>query len=64
MIVLWWLFIASQFPFDYILPIIMMEQNMKMSKELDPLKHLSTKMQEVTSNVPITEKNEKQYIRL
>ena len=64
MTVLWWLFIASQFPFDYILPIIMMEQNMKKSKKLDPSKHLSTKMQEVTSNVAITEKNEKQNVRL
>ena len=28
------------------------------------MKHLSTKIQKVTSNVVITEKNEKQYFRL
>ena len=30
----------------------------KGAKELDPLEHLSTKIEEVTSNVAITEKNE------
>ena len=33
-------------------------------KGLVQLKHLSTKIKEVTSNAAITEKNEKQYIRL
>ena len=31
----------------------------KGTKELEELKHLSTKIQKVTSNVVITEKNEK-----
>ena len=36
----------------------------KDTKEFEQLKHLSTKIQEVTSNVAITEKNEKQHGRL
>ena len=36
----------------------------KDTRELEQLKHLSTKIQEVTSNVAITEKNEKQHGRL
>ena len=67
-IIFWWLFIASQFPFDYIaykhgtkrgrVP----KNSEKGTKELDRLKCLSTKIQEVTSNVVITGKNEKQYV--
>ena len=34
------------------------------TKELEQLKHLSTKIQEVTSNVVISEKNEIQYVKL
>ena len=34
------------------------------TKELDRLKYLSTKIQEVTSNVAITEINKKQYAGL
>ena len=34
------------------------------AKELEQLKHLSTKILESTTNVMITKKNEKQYIRL
>ena len=41
-----------------------MSKKGKDTKELDQLKHLSTKIQEVTKNVAITEKNEKQYVRL
>ena len=42
----------------------MTEQKGKDTTELDQLKHFSTKIQEVTSNVAITEKNEKQYVKL
>ena len=41
-----------------------MSKKGKGTKELDQLNHLSTKIQEVTKNVAITEKNEKQYVRL
>ena len=37
----------------------------KGTKELEQLmRHLSTTIQEVTSNVAVTEKNETQYVRL
>ena len=38
-------------------------KQMSTEKYLEQLKHLSTKIQEVSSNVMITEKNEKQYVR-
>ena len=44
--------------------IIWRRKKEKGSEELDQLEHLSTKIQEVTSDVAITEKNEKQYVRL
>ena len=56
MVILWWLFIALYFPFDFIAPNIMAEQKGKGYQELEKLKHLSTKMQEATSNVRITKK--------
>ena len=42
----------------------MTEQKGKGYQILEQLKYLSTKIQEVISNVVITEKNEKQYVRL
>ena len=64
MVILWWLFIASQFSFDFVVR-NMMKQKGRGTKELEQfMKHLSTKIQEVTSNVAVTEKNEKQYVRL
>ena len=41
-----------------------MKQMGRGAKELEQLKHLSTKILESTTNVMITKKNEKQYIRL
>ena len=65
MIILWWLFITSQFSYDLIVPNIMMKQKGKGYQGLEQLmKLLSTKIQEVTSNVAIDEKNGKQYVRL
>ena len=64
-IISWWLFITSQFSFDFITPNIMTKQRGKSTKELEQLmKNLTTKMQEVTSNVAVSEKNQKQYVRL
>ena len=57
MIILWWLFIASQLPFDYNVQYNNKAKNKRGHKELE---QLSTKIQEVTLNVPITAKNEKQ----
>ena len=54
-IILWWLFIASQFPFDFITPNIMAEQKGK-EYQLEQLKHLSKKIQEVTLNAAISKK--------
>ena len=42
----------------------MKELKRKGYQELDQLKHLSIKIQEVASNVVVTEKIEKQYVRL
>ena len=36
----------------------------RVTKELEQLKHLCRKIQEVTSDIAIIEKNEKQYVRL
>ena len=64
MVILWLLFIASQFSIDYIAQQYNDEAKKGSgTKELEQLKLLSTKIQEVTSNVTITEKNEKQYTR-
>ena len=64
-IISWWLFITSQFSFDFITTNIMTKQRGKSTKELEQLmKNLTTKMQEVTSNVAVSEKNQKQYVRL
>ena len=41
----------------------MNEKKVKGTKYLEQLKHLIIKIQEVTSNVAITEKNEKKYVR-
>ena len=62
MILSWWLFfIASQFTHWFITYrlIWLWSQNGKGTKELEEPKHLSTKIQEVTSNIVIIEKNEK-----
>ena len=53
---IWWIFIASQFPFDFIVPNVMTELKKKGYQELEQLKHLSMKMQEFASNIVITEK--------
>ena len=61
------LFIASQFPFDFIAPHIMTEQigkGYQGIRAIEAFEHLSMNKQEVTSNVVIPEKNEKQYVRL
>ena len=56
---------VSQFSFDFIAPNIITNQKGRGAKELEQLmKHFSTKIQEVTSNVVIAKKNEKQYVRL
>ena len=57
MIILWWLFIASQLPFDYNVQYNNKAKNKRGHKELE---QLSTKIQEVTLNVPKKKKNEKQ----
>ena len=61
------LFIASQFPFDFIAPHIMTEQigkGYQGIRAIQAFEHLSMNKQEVTLNVVITtEKNEKQYVR-
>ena len=62
MIILQQLFIASQFLLDFTAPDVTTKQKGKgLEKQLE---HLSTKIQESSSNVAITEKNEKQYVRL
>ena len=62
MVILCWIFIALQFPSDFIALNVMTKQKGK--GHLKQLKHLSTKIQESTSNVAITEENEKEYARL
>ena len=53
------IFIASQFPFDFITP---KGKGCQGSKAIEAF-IFSTKIQEVTSNIVITAKNEKQYVR-
>lgn len=63
-IILWWLFTDSQFPFDFVISNAMTELKRKGYQEyIDQLKHLRMKLQEVASSAAIT-KIEKQYVRL
>ena len=61
MIILWWQLYASRFPGGYITQYI--DGRKRGTKYVEQLKHLSIKIQEVTSTLAITKKNEKQYIR-
>ena len=64
MIIIWWLFIDFQFPFDFVISNVMVELKRKGYQEfIEQLKHLRQKIQEVASNVAIA-KIEKQYVRL
>ena len=62
MIIFCWLLIASQFTFDIIAPNIMTEQKGKGYQGIGTIEVFEYK--NTRSNVVITEKNEKQYVRL
>ena len=64
MIILWWLFIAAQFPFDFIVPNIMAEQNRNEYQGIRSAEAFEYENKQVPSNITITEKNEKQCVRL